>query len=117
MNGEELRVDQIAVQKINKFKPDLLFVGFGAPKQEKWVYQRLAKLNISGTMVIGGTLDQIAGTRLNVPSLINNFGLEWLWRLFTGSQNLERIYNAVIRFPILVYQEKLRMNLVRGFEN
>lgn len=88
------------VKRINKFHPKMLFVGFGAPKQEKWVYRHLKDLNTDLVMVCGGTFDYIAGTRKSVPEVVSRLGMEWLWRLLTGSQSLDRVFNAVVRFPM-----------------
>ena len=83
----------------------MLFVAFGAPKQEKWVYRNLEQLKCNLVMVVGGSFDYVAGTRKDVPHIVNKAGLEWLWRLLTGSQNIERIFNAVIKFPWLIIKE------------
>lgn len=95
------------VKEIMKVRPDLLFVGFGAPKQEKWLYRWFDKLTIGGAMVIGGTFQYFAGKRRSHPEFIENIGLEWLWRLLTGSQKLSRIFNAFPKFVYTVYRHKL----------
>src|SRR6266404_923578 len=58
------------VKEINAFKPDLLFVAFGAPKQEKWIAKHLKELKVIGVMAIGGSLDYFSGSVLPVPKLI-----------------------------------------------
>jgi len=105
--NKQQRVNDIkAIRRINYFQPDLLFVAFGAPKQEKWVYRYLNKLNTKIVMVVGGSFDYISGTRQKVPVFFEKLGMEWLWRLLTGSQNLGRIFNAVVRFPMAVYGDE-----------
>src|SRR5258708_22832423 len=56
------------VKEINSFKPDLLFVALGAPKQEKWVAKWLPELKVTGAMVIGGSLDYYSGLVSPVPN-------------------------------------------------
>jgi len=107
IDQEQEKVEKETVEKINQFKPQLLFIGFGAPKQEKWVYRWFKKLNIGGAMVVGGTFDYISGEGKKIPGWIGKTGLEWFWRLITGSQNLGRITNAVIIFPLKVFIDKL----------
>lgn len=99
--------DMEAVSSINKFNPHLLFVAFGAPKQEKWVYRWLKKLKIGGVMVVGGTFNYVSGKTKLPPSWIENAGLEWIWRLFTGNQKPERIFTAFPSFPLRIFWHKL----------
>ena len=102
LDDKQIRSDEKSIRLINRFQPDILFVAYGAPKQEKWVYRKINNLKAGIVMVVGSSFDYLAGTRKPVPQPIENMGLEWLWRLLTGSQNIKRIYNAVIKFPYLV---------------
>ena len=102
VNEKEMIKERSIIEKIQKFNPDMIFVGFGAPKQEKWVYRYISKLNTSLIMVVGGSFDHIAGIRKSVPSNVSRLGFEWLWRLLTGSQRIDRVFNAVVRFPWLI---------------
>lgn len=88
------------VKEINSFKPDLLFVAFGAPKQEIWISKWLPKLKVTGAMTIGGSLDYYSGFVKPVPKFMEKAGLEWLWRLIQEPSRFGRIINAVIVFPI-----------------
>lgn len=106
----DVEVEKEVIKEINKLKPEILFVGFGAPKQEKWVYRWYDKLSIGGAMVLGGTFKFYAGERKSHPKLVEKMGLEWFWRLFTGSQNLKRIFTAFPRFAWTVYLAKLQNN-------
>src|SRR3989338_2694147 len=96
------------IDKINRFKPDLLFVGFGATKQEKWLACNLPELNVRVAMTIGGGLDYAAGVVPTPPRAFEKAGFEWLWRLFTQKGRAWRIFNAVVVFPAKVYLYKLR---------
>ncbi len=94
------------VQKINKFKPQLLFVGISSPRQEKWVYRWYKKLNIGGAMVVGGTFRYISGMVKLPPPWFEERGLEWAWRLFSGSQKIDRVLTAFPGFPLAVFWHK-----------
>lgn len=100
--------DQKIIKEIKMFKPHLLFVAFGAPKQEKWVSRNLEKLDTGVVMVVGGALDSYAGTIRPVPKLLSDKGLEWLWRLVIQPSRLPRVFNAVVNFPLLVLKTSLR---------
>ena len=93
-------------KKINKVKPDLLFVGFGAPKQERWIFEHLSKLNIGGAMSVGGTFAYLAGRSRLPPEWLEKAGLEWLWRLIHEPKRFSRILRAVIIFPLRVFWYK-----------
>src|SRR5258708_1586244 len=93
------------VKEINSFKPDLLFVAYGAPKQEKWISQWLPKLKVTGAMTVGGSLDYFSNSVLPVPNFFANLNLEWLWRLIQDPGRIGRIFNALIVFPVKVVLE------------
>lgn len=92
---------------INVYKPDLLFVGFGAPKQEIWIAKNLSKLKVKGAMAVGGTFNYITGVISEPPKWMEKSGLEWLWRLIKEPVRFGRIWNAVVVFPWKVYKYKL----------
>lgn len=66
---------------INKFKPDLLFIGFGHGKQEPWMLRHRDQIHTGVMMAVGGAIDQIADPSLRSPRYIDSIGLGWLWRL------------------------------------
>ncbi|OGC92635.1 hypothetical protein A3D85_03460 [Candidatus Amesbacteria bacterium RIFCSPHIGHO2_02_FULL_47_9] len=69
------------LNKINKYKPDLLLVAYGAPWQEKWIYRHLTELKVKVVMGVGGSFDYLTGRAKVPPEWISGAGLEWLWRL------------------------------------
>jgi N-acetylglucosaminyldiphosphoundecaprenol N-acetyl-beta-D-mannosaminyltransferase len=95
-------VEEKSIARINEFKPHILFVGFNAPKQEKWVYKWLPHLKVGSAMVLGGTFDYFAGRAALPPEWMEKLGLEWLWRLIREPWRAPRIFNAVVVFPIRV---------------
>ncbi len=106
-NKEERKV----ISDINKFRPHMLFVGLGAPKQEKWIDRNLKDLDIGGAMVVGGSFDYISGNTKLPPKWINDLSLEWLWRAFTKPGHLTRALNAAFIFPLEIFWYKLNKPL------
>lgn len=102
----DTKIEEKAVTDINKVSPQLLFVGFGAPKQEKWVYKWLPKLKVGGAMVVGGAFDYISGAAELPPQWMAQNGLEWLWRLFREPNRAKRILTATFTFPLKVFMQK-----------
>ena len=97
------KLNQQLIQRINKVKPDILFVAFGAPKQEKWIVENLKKMpSVKLAMGVGGSFDFISGKIKRAPLAFRKLGLEWLWRLILEPRRIKRIYNATVRFGWLV---------------
>lgn len=65
---------------INAFKPDILFVGMTAPKQEKWVHQNKEKIESKVICSIGAVFDFYARKVKRAPQWMQKTGLEWLHR-------------------------------------
>ena len=101
--------NQAMVEAVNAANPDLLWVGMTAPKQEKWLHDHWAELDIHGHAgAIGAVFDFFAGTVKRAPQKWIDLGLEWLYRLLREPRRTWRRYlidNP--RFLWLVLQEKL----------
>lgn len=108
VNTTEFKKEANCIEKINNLAPQLLFVGFGAPKQEKWIVKWLPKLKIGGAMVVGGTFSYISGESSLPPKWMEEAGIEWFWRLLREPFRAKRILNAVIFFPLKVFLERFR---------
>jgi N-acetylglucosaminyldiphosphoundecaprenol N-acetyl-beta-D-mannosaminyltransferase len=100
------KIEANAINQINVFRPQLLFVAFSNPKQEIWIYKSLSKLKIGGAMAVGGTFRYIAGLSRLPPKWMEKAGLEWLWRLITEPTRICRVFNAVFVFPLKVLLSK-----------
>lgn len=91
------------IERINAVHPHILFVAYGAPKQDLWIAEYLKEMpSVRIAMGIGGTFDFLAGVRKRAPVLFQKMGLEWLWRLVCEPRRFPRIFNAVLVFPFLV---------------
>lgn len=103
---KDTKTNQKTIAKINRFAPDLLFVGFGMGKQERWILKYLDTLQIGGALVVGGAFDFWAGNVRRAPAWVRQRGLEWLWRLILQPWRIKRQL-ALIEFVFLVFKEKL----------
>lgn len=96
------------VKEAAYFFPDILLVGFGAPKQELWIKKHLVIFSSAKVAIgIGGALDFWAGNKLRAPRFVRILGFEWLWRLLLEPHRLKRIFRAIIVFPILILKNKI----------
>lgn len=85
--------NRMMIESINNTKPDLLWIGMTAPKQEKWTYEHWNELNINchaGT--IGAVFDFYAGTIQRAPMWWQEHSLEWLYRLLKEPKRMWRRY-------------------------
>lgn len=85
--------NRMMIEAINNTKPDLLWIGMTAPKQEKWAYAHWNELNINchvGT--IGAVFDFYAGTMQRAPIWWQEHSLEWLYRLLKEPKRMWRRY-------------------------
>lgn len=78
------------IELINEAKPDVLWVGMTAPKQEKWIYEHKDKLDVKFMGAIGAVFDFYAGTIKRSPDWACKMGLEWLPRLLREPRRLFR---------------------------
>ncbi len=92
--SEKSANDLSLLKDIQEASPDILFVAYGQPKQERWIKEHLQQLPVTIAMGVGGTLDYAAGKKTAPPAWVRNIGLEWLFRLFTQPRRLPRIYRA-----------------------
>jgi len=97
--------------QISKADPHLLFVGLGAPKQEKWMYEHYEKLNVPVSLGIGVSFELVSNMVRRAPVSMQRLGLEWLFRLVMEPKRLWQRY--VIGNPYfiwLVIRQKLRFS-------
>jgi N-acetylglucosaminyldiphosphoundecaprenol N-acetyl-beta-D-mannosaminyltransferase len=71
------------IARIRAAQPDVLFVAYGAPKQDLWIARHQRALQVPAMMGVGGSLDFIAGAQKRAPAWIRRINLEWLYRLVT----------------------------------
>lgn len=78
------------INRINDLQPDILFVGLGSPKQEKWIDYHGNNLNTKLVIGNGGTIDVLSGSVKRAPQFYQNLGLEWLYRLVSDPKRIKR---------------------------
>lgn len=82
--------DEAMAEEINVTKPDILFVGLGAGRQERWLNHHLAATGAPVGMTIGGSLDVISGRKQRAPRWVQKLYIEWLYRLFKEPKRWKR---------------------------
>lgn len=84
--------DEETVALISRAAPDVLWVGLGTPKQERWMHEHRNRLNVPVLVGIGAAFDMLSGRKKQAPRWMREHGLEWFFRLFQEPQRLWRRY-------------------------
>lgn len=84
--------------------PDILFVAFGIPKQEKWIDAHLAETGAKLAMGVGGSFDAFAGIVKRAPKIVRRLHLEWLWRTLSNPRKIRKAL-TLPRFAMMVLRE------------
>jgi N-acetylglucosaminyldiphosphoundecaprenol N-acetyl-beta-D-mannosaminyltransferase len=95
--------------RIRAVKPHILFVAFGAPKQEYWMDEHGRQLGVNVCIGVGGSFEMVGGVVQRAPRWIQRLGCEWLFRLCREPRRMWRRYlvgNA--QFLNIVFHQHLR---------
>ncbi len=92
---------------INRCNPDVLVVGFGAPKQELWLEKYHSYIGASVAIAAGATIDFFAGRQTRAPRWMQQLRLEWTHRLLTNPKRLSgRYLRNALKLPPLLLRER-----------
>lgn len=107
-SGEE---NDLVIQKINEFKPGILYVGFGMPLQERWIADNINRIEACVFLPLGACLDFYTDTVYRGPRWMTDNGFEWLTRLVIEPQRLWERY--ILGNPLFFYRV-LRQRIAEG---
>lgn len=98
--------DAQIVTKINESRPDFIWIGLGAPKQEEWMHQHMGQLQ--GVLIgVGAGFDYLAGYIKRAPRWMQRMSLEWLYRLLQDPKRLwRRYFTSNVKFICLTRMDK-----------
>jgi exopolysaccharide biosynthesis WecB/TagA/CpsF family protein len=89
------------IDQINLARPDVLLVGMGNPRQERWILEHKAALRVPVVMGIGGLYDYWADNVSRAPLWLRQLGHEWLWRLYQQPRDKAKRY--LVGNPVYLY--------------
>ena len=84
--------NDLVIDGINRCSPDVLFVCFGMPNQEKWIARHVDRIDATVFLPGGACLDYLSEKTRRCPQWMGDFGLEWLYRLGQEPRRLWRRY-------------------------
>ena len=107
--NNEKEIDKI-ISRIKNVHPDILVIGLGTPKQEKFILNYYKKLNVPVSLCIGASIDFEAGNVKRAPKWMSNHGLEWFYRLLQNPKRMAKRYliddMKIIRLAIKYREQK-----------
>lgn len=103
--------NDLVIQKINEFKPGIIYVGFGMPLQERWILDNINRIEARVFVPLGACLDFYTGSVYRGPRWMTDRGLEWLTRLVIEPQRLWERY--ILGNPLFFYRV-LRQRITEG---
>lgn len=95
------------IQIINEVRPDFIWIGLGAPKQERWMHDNYKNIHAGLMFGIGAGFDYLAGNTKHAPVWMKNLALEWLYRLIQEPKRLWKRYLTTI--PQFVFFASLEL--------
>lgn len=104
--GEE---EEEVLEGIRRFRPHLLLVGLGAPRQERWIFAHCRELGVPVSIGVGGSFDVLSGRVKRAPLWVRRLRLEWLARLLRQPSRWKR-QTALPKFAAKILQQKFTQN-------
>lgn len=106
--------DEKIVNMINDARPDVLWVGLGCPKQDRWIFDHKDKLRVPMAAGVGATFSFFAEKVKRSPEWVEKSGFEWLWRLIQEPKKLWK--RDLIEGPRFLFHVALELTGLRKYE-
>lgn len=100
-----LEEDREIVDMINRANPDVLWVGLGSPKQDRWMTEHMGRVKAPVMVGVGAAFDFLSGRKRQAPVWIQRIGFEWLFRLLNEPKRLlpRSLYNPQFVFKMMLH--------------
>lgn len=92
------------IQAIKKSEPDIIFVGLGFPKEEKWIYKLKSEIKKGVIIGVGGSIDIISGEIKKAPSYFMVRGLDWFYRIISRPWRVGRLIRVGSFFIQVIFK-------------
>jgi len=99
------------VELVRRARPDVLFVAYGHPRQDKWIARNLDRMGVPACMGVGGAFDFITGLVPRAPAWVQRIGLEHFYRLLRQPWRWRRQVD-VYRFGLLVLWRGIKVRIL-----
>ena len=102
------------IQIINQSNADIIWVGLGLPKQERWIFEHKDALNVPVAVGVGAAFKFHSGQVQRAPRWVGEKGFEWLWRLIQEPKRVWR--RALIDGPRFVACVALELSGIKKYD-
>jgi len=104
------RDNKSVIKEINDINPNILMVGMGMPRQEKWILDNFDNVNANVILNSGACFDYIAGEQKSPPRFLGTIGLEWFYRLINDPKRLSKRYiiEPIFLIPVAINEIRSR---------
>lgn len=92
------------IERVKNTSPDIIFVAFGFPRQEKWISAYLSQVSHGIAVGVGGSFDVLSGKTKRAPGFVQSFHIEWLYRLIKQPSRYKRM-SVLPKFLQEVYKQ------------
>jgi len=100
------------IEIINQKNPDILFIGLGVSRQEKWICNNHEKLNAKLILSVGGWFQYLAHSKKRAPFVLRKLSLEWLYKLITDYKRVYlRYLVGVPKFFYRIFTNKIILKI------
>jgi len=99
------------VELVRRARPDVLFVAYGHPRQDKWIARNLDRMGVPACMGVGGAFDFITGLVPRAPAWVQRIGLEHFYRLLRQPWRWRRQVD-VYCFGLLVLWRGIKVRIL-----
>lgn len=106
--------EEVHVRVINQAKPDVLWVGLGLPKQDRWIHRHREHLEVPVALGVGAAFRFVNGAVKRAPAWLGNLGCEWAYRLLREPKKCWR--RSLIGGPQFVLHVLLEMAGIRTYK-
>ncbi len=104
--------DESVCKKINSSCPDILFVGLGVTRQEKWIGDNYKKLNVPLIISVGGWFQYLGGVKKRPPLILRKLHLEWLYKFCREFRRVWKRYLIILPlFMLRIITGKIKVEL------
>ncbi|MBG1268488.1 WecB/TagA/CpsF family glycosyltransferase [Nostoc sp. WHI] len=103
--------NDLVIERINNFQPDILYIGFGMPLQESWILDNCNKIEARVFLPLGACLDFYTDSVYRGPRWLTDNGFEWLTRLITEPTRLWDRY--IVGNPLFLFRV-LKQRITQG---
>ncbi|MFC1738965.1 WecB/TagA/CpsF family glycosyltransferase [Planctomycetota bacterium] len=108
------RLSDEIIERINAAKPDILWVGLGSPRQERWIHRYFYRLRVIVAVGVGAAFDYETGKKRRGPRWMQKVGIEWLYRILQNPARFwnKRCYTYLWEFILPIFIQVLKKHML-----